>query len=1601
MHDGKWRFRFAACIAVVFAAASLQAQRRPDYNFYDSRTWHRASAPPAASAVRRALAAEFGDQVTAVPHQSGGSIAEIYRLAGTLTLPAAADPETVARAFLESHRAALGLAGASVFSLPLERRIESPAAGLTHLVFQQQYAGIGVFGGEVRVHLTRDGGILRVQSGTGWPSQANPALVAPLGAADALAAAARVLLPGASGEEPTRAAALGVRILSPESGVERQTVLAAGGFADPIPAKLVWFPRTNDVVLAWELYLHIDSGRWYCAVVDAATGELLFSHNIFRDQNPRGSVFRAADVSNPSLGAQTVENFTGWPAAEGNCPASIYPPQYRSGPQASRCWVSGTQTAGNNVVACLDASGTNQCDWQASNAQADFEFAFTNSYAANGNPVPDQSAAVTNLFYWNNVIHDWLYSLGFDEASGNFQADNFGRGGFGGDPVLADAQDGSGLNNSNFATPPDGASPRMQIFLFTNNGTYVRRDADFDGDVITHEYVHGLTTRLVGGAGNVNVLPRWQSGGMGEGWSDAYACSLMNNPVFAPYISAMPSIGIRSVAYNNSPYTFGQFGTLYRSSVGAWLLDLPEVHRDGEIWASLLWDLRTALGKAVFEPLVTTALKLTPPRPSMIDARNAILQAGQVLGVSSCDVWTAFARRGLGASAALNHVEAGEPDDTALSVYEAYDLPSACGGSPPAPGATIFSDDMESGASGWTATGLWHLTTRRAASGAHSWWYGQEATGNYATGSANNGSLTSPPIAIPAGAKVILEWDQYFQGEGFGRCYPFAGQGCNPYVNYDSGWVKVSTNSGSTWSTLTTLAHNSDRAAFDHYKLDLSRFAGNTILVRFYFNTLDSVANTTEGWYIDNVVLRTLVTGVPVLDVTPVALSFLAGAGSASTLSQTLNIANSGAGFLSWSVSASSSGWLTVAPSSGSGNAALTVTAAPGGLPPGSYNGTITVTAPGAVNSPAVVPVTLTIAAPVAEWHFEESGSGPGLTLADSSGNGHNGVTHGYGSIAAAGVAGSARVFNGFTDWADMEASSSLSPASFTFRAWIKLLSYPASAGWGVIAAAYGGNYQGWYVGATAAGRVIFSVASLPASSPWLVSNGSLALGRWYCITATYDGTTKLGTIYINGALDAQAGFPGFTPAAVSLTMGRASWFDGYYLNAAIDEARLLGQSQAAALVLADYQSFPATAAPPANTSVVADWRFDDPGGSLADSSGNAHNGVIQGATSDTGVLNLGRSFDGLTDSAVVPASESFGPSSFTVRFWLKLATYPQGWGVAISDYGGNYQGWYVGVHSSGRIIFSAAALPASSPWLLSTSSLELHRWYYVAATWDGAARLATIYIDGAADAQLPLAGFTPSPSTSLYFGRASWYDGYYLNASLDEACLWPAAKSPAEIADDFHTFPAQNSAGAVAEWKFDDTGSAVTDSSGNGHTGTPHGTTTVGAVAGAGRSFNGASDWVDVPASAALSPASFTLRAWIKLLSLPPAWGAAVANYSGDYQGWYLGIHSSGRVIFSVSSLPASSPWLISSTALFPNTWYHITVTYNGATRAGTIYIDGQQDAQAVFPGFSPQSAADLTLGRASWYDGYYLNMVLDEVRLLGFAQSPAQVQADFQSFP
>jgi hypothetical protein len=123
-----------------------------------------------------------------------------------------------------------------------------------------------------------------------------------------------------------------------------------------------------------------------------------------------------------------------------------------------------TITRGNNVYASEDADANNQPGYSPNGGTAlAFDFTYSKSEI---DPVNYRDFAINNLFVANNLMHDLSHYYGFDEESGNFQTKNYSGAGIGQDAVNADAQDGSGTNNANFATPPDGSAPRMQMFIW-------------------------------------------------------------------------------------------------------------------------------------------------------------------------------------------------------------------------------------------------------------------------------------------------------------------------------------------------------------------------------------------------------------------------------------------------------------------------------------------------------------------------------------------------------------------------------------------------------------------------------------------------------------------------------------------------------------------------------------------------------------------------------------------------------------------------------------------------------------------------------------------------------------------------------------------------------------------------------------------------------------------------------------------------------------------------------------------------------------------------------------------------------------------------------
>ena len=838
-------------ILVVGAAFSLIANahafRPPEgsvapLGHYDKRTQTSSPVGPATvSQVRSLLAAARGAatspaiQVHLAP--STGRPRHVFFLDGRLSELSTKPPAEIARDFLWNRSPAFGLSQSEIAATTVADEIAEPDGKVRHLVLQQRCSGLDVFQGRIQFAMDARGRVISM-AGDYYPGltlAATPRISA-LEAVQWAAAHCDRTIP--RGRPVGAKAGLRLAVLSPEAGPDRRAVFARGPFRDPVEPHLAVMPFGAEGIPAWEMTLHVSATECYHVLVDARDGTLLYRTNLCKFVLPAGLVF----TENPDAGPRQVVSFVGDPVAS---PAG---------------WCDATsKTQGNNAVAREDADGNNEIvpGFQPIGPYQQFIFPFIDCWADQQTTAPDVSAVVTNLFYFVNWYHDYLYKLGFDEASGNFQQNNVGRGGKDRDSVYADALNGSGFNNATFVTLPDGAGhSRLQMFLMKPLlPVYpLYRDSDLDGDIVLHEYTHGMTARMVGGPSNVLTLEDHQAASMAEGWSDFFPCSVFNDPVLGEYVTGNRVRGARHAAYDAHPWTFGAMGSTFQITTAGLpaggplpTIFVPEVHTDGEIWAAAMWVLRSELGSGpLAEFLAVEALRYTPVNPTLLEGREAILLADAVKfqGRYRRAIWRAFAQRGIGWSAQA------EVGPQATLVFQAFDWPPAEGGSF-SEGAVWFADDMEGDLSGWTVSHAptpsgvaFHPTRHRAASGAKSGYFGREGSWNYDTSSREWSTLESPAISLPAGSGYFLEFKHWRAAEDTVRWDV-------PPFYFDPGIIYVRRPGTGEYYQVGFAFRNTN--GWETRRIDLSGFAGKTIQIGFYFDTWDQFNNDFEGWYLDDV----------------------------------------------------------------------------------------------------------------------------------------------------------------------------------------------------------------------------------------------------------------------------------------------------------------------------------------------------------------------------------------------------------------------------------------------------------------------------------------------------------------------------------------------------------------------------------------------------------------------------------------------------------------------------------------------------------------------------------------------------------------------------
>ncbi|EIN04226.1 hypothetical protein PUNSTDRAFT_93317 [Punctularia strigosozonata HHB-11173 SS5] len=520
---------------------------------------------------------------------------------------------------------------------------------------------------------------------------------------------------------------------------------------NPVKARIgyIQVPEGGKTVLlpVWKFEVEM-ADNWYEAAVSVTKPHRIISvvdwasdayAPIRREQESKQPTYHVFPwgVNDPSEGNRTFWNAkpdaiaspVGWHTLPFENDPQYFGVRRKAGSEKFR---NTTTTWGNNVFAHENWEGRNAwVDNYRPDAGASLNFSYaydpreTGSEDALAEAKGYINATVTQLFYTSNLVHDLFYRYGFDEVSGNFQQHNFGRGGAENDAVIANAQDGSGYNNANFMTPPDGQNGRCRMYLWNTANPY--RDGDLEAGIVIHELAHGLSTRLTGGPANSGCLGWGESGGMGEGWGDFLATTIRSTANYSDYPmgewAANRVGGIRNYVYSlDETINPSTYKTLDKP--GYW-----GVHAIGEVWAEILWvvsqkliakhgysdtlfppqplengtvpagdfyrprehyTLTTASGAQVTKAkplvpkhgnslavqLVINGMKLQPCRPSFFEARDAIVQADQVLtsGENFCELWKGFSERGLGPDA---RVDGRTPWGGGVRTND-YEVPLAC-----------------------------------------------------------------------------------------------------------------------------------------------------------------------------------------------------------------------------------------------------------------------------------------------------------------------------------------------------------------------------------------------------------------------------------------------------------------------------------------------------------------------------------------------------------------------------------------------------------------------------------------------------------------------------------------------------------------------------------------------------------------------------------------------------------------------------------------------------------------------------------------------------------------------------------------------------------
>lgn len=180
---------------------------------------------------------------------------------------------------------------------------------------------------------------------------------------------------------------------------------------------------------------------------------------------------------------------------------------------------------------------------------------------------------VDNAFVWCNVMHDFFAAFGFDSAHHAFDGD---------DPLRVDRLKQQSPKGGEFRNEIDGWKPSMLLYSSAAGATH---HAANDPSILIHEYTHGVSSRLVGGAECQYPFLELQALGFSEGMSDYFALTVLN------YLDRLRGGPGALMVFGG---TFRPGGLRdYSNFKGGWQQSQKDAYRIGMAWCSAMLDART------------------------------------------------------------------------------------------------------------------------------------------------------------------------------------------------------------------------------------------------------------------------------------------------------------------------------------------------------------------------------------------------------------------------------------------------------------------------------------------------------------------------------------------------------------------------------------------------------------------------------------------------------------------------------------------------------------------------------------------------------------------------------------------------------------------------------------------------------------------------------------------------------------------------------------------------------------------------------------------------------------------------------------------------